>query len=611
MASKTPKTNLEIAELLRDVAAAYQLKGEAKNKFRIVAYERAADAVEHASSELKDLWDEGKLNDVPGIGESMTAHLDDLFKNGHSKHFDEVLKGLPPSIFKLMELPGIGVKTAHRLVTSLKIGNTNPVADLESLAKAGKIATLDGFGEQSQEDIIKSIGRVRKRVKRHLLPYAMDIAQDIIAWLKKDKNIIKVEALGSLRRKASTIGDLDIAIASTNPQVSLEHFTNYPKKQRTLEVGDVSSSIITTGGMQVDVIALPKTSFGSLLQHFTGSKHHNVALREYALKKGLSLSERGIKVVSKAKILTKNDILRLEKVAHLNKKTEIYEFADEKKFYNFLGLTWIPPEIREGLGEIEQAKLNKLPKLIQLSEVRGDLQIHSNFDIETSHDLGQSSMEEVIEKANSLGYEYIAFTEHNPSHSKHSVDEIINILKKKKTKIEKLNTSLRGSLKRVFNSLEIDILPNGSLPVSDEGLKLLDFALVSIHSSFDMPKRKMTERILRALSHPKVKIWAHPTGRLLQKRESIEANYREIFEFCVKNNKFIEINCDPARLDLPDFFVKEAMEMGVKFTLGTDAHHKGHMDNMLWGVSVARRGWLEKKHVLNALTLKDFEKMVE
>lgn len=600
-------TNVEIAELLRDVAAAYQLKDEKKNKFKIVAYQRAADGVEHLSSEIKDVWDEGKLADIPGVGPSLAGHLDELFRTGKSGHFNELFEGLPMSIFKLMEIPGIGVKTAYKLVKAFDISDKSPFEDLEKIAKEGKIATLEGFGEDSQAAILRSIGTVRKRVKRHLLPYAYQIANEISEWMSKHKDVLQVEPLGSLRRRASTIGDLDIAVSTNNPLGALDHFVNFPRKTRIIEKGDRSSSIILPGNIQVDCMVQPPEAFGSLLQHFTGSKHHNIALREYALKKGLSLSEYGIRINPK----TKDPKTRLKPFEDTEK---LKQFSTEKDFYNYLGLDWIPPELREDLGEIEAAKEHSLPNLIELSDVKGDLQMHSDFDIETSHDIGESSMEELVEKAEELGYEYIAMTEHNPSQKGHNDKSIIDILRRKREKVEKLNEKLKdssGSVKRVFNSLEIDILPNGNLPVSERGLAELDFALVSIHSSFDLEKEKMTKRVLSALSQPNVKIFAHPTGRKLNERESVELDWEKIFDFCLENDKWIEINADPARLDFPDFLVREGVKKGIKFTFGTDAHHKLGMENMPWAVSVARRGWLTKSDVINTYTLKDFEKMLK
>ncbi|OGM77013.1 hypothetical protein A2197_01080 [Candidatus Woesebacteria bacterium RIFOXYA1_FULL_48_16] len=580
--------NTQIAELLRAIAAAYQLKNEEKNRFRIIAYQRAADAVEHASSELKDLWDDGKLKEVPGIGESIASHLDELFRTGKSGHFEEVMKGLPREMFDLMEVPGIGAKTAYKLVTKIGIKS---LAELEKAGKKGKIAELEGFGEESQSDILRSIEETKGRTKRHILPYAAANAGRVIEWMLKSKVVKRADPLGSLRRQAATVGDIDIAVSSDNSKEALEHFVNYPKKTRVLEKGDRTASIVLPGGVQVDLMVQPPNAYGALLQHFTGSKHHNIALREYALKHGMSLSEYGIKIKGK-----------------LNK------LANEEEFYKKLGMDWILPELREDAGEIEAALNHKLPRLVELKDVKGDLQIHSDFDIETSHDIGESSMEEIIRKADQLGYEYIAFTEHNPSKSKHNESQVVDILKRKREAVEKLNYSFVKShcksIKKVFNSLEIDILPDGGLAIPEKGLALLDFALVSIHSSFRLPRDKMTKRVLSALAYPQVKIFAHPTARKLNEREGVELNWPEIFSFCRKKSKWLEINAEPMRLDLPDILVREAVKTGVKLTLGTDSHHRDGMNNMAFGIAVARRGWVTKDDIVNSRSLKEFEKMI-
>ena len=586
-------SNLEIAEFLRSIAAAYQLKNKDKNKFRIVAYQRAADAIEHLTSEAKDLWDDGKLKEISGIGASIEKHLDEIFRTGKSKHFDSVAKGIPPATFELMKVSGIGAKTAFKLAKQLKIKEAKgAIRKLEKAIKEGKVLGIEGFGEQSQVAIEKSVKEAKSKKRRLLLPYATNVADEIIEWIKKEKSVKSVDVLGSLRRKTSTIGDIDIAIATHSPIKVLDHFTKYPKKQRVLEKGDRTASIIVSGSVQVDIMVQSPDSYGSLLQHFTGSKHHNIALREYAIKKQMSLSEYGIK-----------------------KGGKLVKYSTEKDFYQKLGMDWIEPELREDSGEVEAAINHKLPKLIELKDVKSDLQIHSDFDIETSHDLGGSSMEEVVDEANELGYEYIAFTEHNPSQSKHNDKQTIDLLKHKKEKIEKLNSSIArkgtGSVKKVFNSLEIDILPDGRLPVPDEGLELLDFALVSIHSSFKQQRNTATKRILTALAHPKVKIFAHPTGRKLGFREGIELDWPEIFDFCKKNNKWLEINAQPMRLDLPDVIVRDALKEGVMLTLGTDAHHKDGLNNMIFGISVARRGWATKSDIVNTKPLREFVKMIK
>lgn len=569
-------TNLEIAELLRAVAASYQLKGEEKNRFKTIAYQRAAASIEHLSSEAKDLWDDGKLKEVSGIGESIEAHLDEIFRTGKSKHFKSVMKSFPPAMFELMKVSGIGAKTALKYSKELGIKESKgAMKKLEKAVKKGKVS--------APQDIEKSIKEVKGKTRRLLLPYAAMIANEVIEWLKKEKSVKKVDTLGSLRRKASTIGDIDITVATNEPLKVLEHFIKYPKKQRIVEKGEKTASIIVSGSVQVDLIVQPADSYGALLQHSTGSKHHNIALREYAKKKGYSLSEYGIKKAGK-----------------------LLKFPTEEGFYKKLGMDWIEPELREDAGEIEAAINHKLPKLVDLKDVKGDLQIHSSFNIESSHDVGESSMKELIEKAKELGYEYIASTEHNPSQSRHNEKQMVDVLKRKKEEIEKLSSSIK-----VFNSLEIDILPDGRLPIPDEGLELLDFALVGIHSSFKQTREKATKRVLTSLAHPKVKIFAHPTGRVLDKREGIEFNWPEILDFCKKKNKWIEINANPARLDLPDTLVHEAIKAGVKLSLGTDAHHKDGLNDMIFGVFVARRGWATKADIVNTRSLNEFTKMVK
>lgn len=400
--------------------------------------------------------------------------------------------------------------------------------------------------------------------------------------------------LGSLRRKASTIGDIDIAVSTDDSKSVLTHFTKYPKASRVIEIGEHSSSILLPGNIQVDCKTQEPSRYGALLQHFTGSKHHNIALRELALKQGYSLSEYGIKKVG---------------------KETIKAFPDEKSFYAFLGLEWIPPELREDSGEIQAAKSETLPNLLELSDIKGDLHMHSDFDIETSHDVGENSMKEYIESASKLNYEYIAFTEHNPSQKGHTDSQIYSLLSRKREKIESLNDTfvkpMKKSIKKVFNSLEIDIKPDGSLPVSEHSLELLDFALVSIHSSFRMNRVEMTKRVLTALSFPKVKIFAHPTGRLLGSRDSIDLDWEKVFEVCLQKHIYLEINADPHRLDLPDSLVHDALSAGVSFSIGTDSHSILGLHNMPYGVSVARRGWLTKKNVITTYPLSDFEDMIK
>lgn len=587
-------TNQEIAEILRNVAAAYSIKNESKYYFQIVAYQRAADAIDNSTTELKDLYKQDALETLPGIGPSIKSHIEELLKTNKVTHFKWVFKDIPDAVFPLIKIPSFGPKKAYRLTKTFHLKDPKTVIDeLDKLAKEGKIAPLAGFGKKSEEDIIRSISEYKQgkmKLKRMTLPYAAELAEKVVEYLKKSNYVEKIEPLGSLRRMVSTIGDIDIAVATNNPKEVLDYFTKYPYKERVIEKGDFSSSILVSGGKQIDLMVQKKEAFGSLLQHFTGSKAHNIHLREYALKKGLSLSEHGIK---SSKILN----------------GKIQKYKSEADFYNAIGMDWIPPELREDGGEIELAIGHDLPELVTLSDIKGDLHIHSNFPIEPSHDLGRSKMEDLVEKASNLKYEYLGFSEHNPSISRHNEEELREILKKRNKKIDKILSSNKSV--RIFKLLEVDILPSGKLAIDESSLELLDAAIVSIHSSFSMNTETMTKRVLKGLSHPKAKILAHPTGRLINERQGFNLEWDKLFLFCVKNNKAIEINSWPSRLDLPDALVRKALEYGVKFIINTDSHAAHQMKLMKYGISVARRGWAKKSDILNTLPYNEFRNWLE
>ncbi|OGH02475.1 MAG: hypothetical protein A2798_02360 [Candidatus Levybacteria bacterium RIFCSPHIGHO2_01_FULL_37_17] len=583
-------SNIEVAKLLQNIATAYTIKNEKKFRFQIIAYQKASESIANLNGELSEYIKEDSLELLPGVGPTIKSHLEELFKKGKVKHFDWVLNGIPKSVFVLTDIPTFGPKKAFRLVMEFKLNNEKTVIDqLEKIAKRGKIAHLEGFGEKSEKDILRAIDEFRAgkgKTSRMVLPYAFEIAEKIKNYLLKTKNVERVEALGSLRRRTSTIGDIDFAVSTSNPKAVIDHFVNYPFKERVIEKGDVSSSILVSGGKQIDLLIQPKDAFGSLLQHFTGSKNHNVHLREYALSKGLSLSEYGIK-----KLKTKDK--RLQK------------YSSEEEFYKALGMQWIPPEMREDNGEIELSIANKLPKLLELDEIKGDFHIHSNFPIEPSHDLGKDTMEDMLKRAKSLGYEYLGFSEHNPSISKHTNDQIFKILTKRDKYIEQLKSNKIGV--RIFKMLEIDILPNGDLAVDDKSLELLDAVIVSIHSVFNMTRDAMTERVLKGLSHKKVKILGHPTGRLLNNRSGYDLDFEKIFSFCKEKNIALEINSQPQRLDLSDALVKRAVQRGVKLVIDSDSHAASQMDLQKYGVFVARRGWGKSSDIINTMSYNQIE----
>lgn len=578
-------TNNEIAELFRDVAASYSIKNEAKFRFQLLAYQNAADAIEGLSTQVQDLYREGKLDQIPGIGKTLKERLEELLKTGKVAHFQEVMKGIPEPVFLLMKVPSIGPKKAYRLASEFKLNkNETAIEDLKKVGEAGEIAKLEGFGEKSQTDILRALDEYKKgfgKTTKMLLPYAGEIATDMIDYLKKDSNVKEALPLGSLRRRKPLVGDIDIAVVSKNPTKTIDHFTKYPRASRIIEKGPSGSSLLTTGGAQIDLLVLEPDQWGSLLQHFTGSKDHNVHLRELALKKGLSLNEKGIK----------------------NVKTEKLEkFSKEDDFYKKLGMDFIPPEMREDTGEIEYALQHKLPKIIEVKDVKGDFHLHSSFPVEQSHDQGKSSIEEMTLMAKNLGYEYLGFSEHNPSQSKHTKSQIVSLIKMRNDEIDRISRKLKFP---IFKLMETDILPDGSLALPDEALDELDGSIVSIHSVFKMDKDAMTKRIIKGLSHPKAKILAHPTGRLLNERNGYEVDFETLFKFCREKNKALEINAYPNRLDLEGPVIRMAIEAGVKLTIDTDSHEASQMVLMPYGVSQARRGWATKKDIINCGNVKD------
>ncbi|HEV2339890.1 MAG TPA: hypothetical protein VGT05_03970 [Patescibacteria group bacterium] len=587
-------TNSEIANLLRNVAAAYTIKDEKKFHFQIVAYEKASDAIAKLTTEVSDLYKENKLNTIPGIGPTLQSHLEELMQQGKVKHFNEVLKGIPESVFPLLAIPSFGPKKGYKLVTSFHLKNPQTViADVVKHAEKGDIAKLPTFGEKSQSDILRAVGEFHKgagKTTRMLLPFALEVAEKMATYLRTTPAVVKAEPLGSLRRRRPTVGDIDIAVASDKPHEVIEHFASYPYKKRVIEKGPATSSILTNGGQQIDLMVQPVESFGSLLQHFTGSKNHNIHLRDYALKKGLSLSEYGIKNLKSKEGVRKH-------------------FATEQAFYQALGMDWIPPELREDTGEIEAAINHKLPHLIEAADIKGDLHTHSSYPIEPSHDMGINTMQEHIDAAHKLHYEYIGFSEHNPSISKHTKDQIYTILAKRQEYIEQLK--LKNKSVRIINLLEIDILPNGNLAIDEKGLSYLDAAIVSIHSVFNMNEEQMTKRVLQGLSHPKAKILAHPTGRMLNERSGYSLDFERIFTFCKEHHKAMEINAWPERSDLPDTLIRQAIDAGVTMVIDTDSHAVTHMEVMMSGVFQARRGWAEKRDIINTKEYNQFINWLE
>ena len=576
--------------MLRRVAAAYQILDE--NRFKIIAYERAADSIELLTSEVKDLWENDKLDQIPGIGQGIAAVLDELFRHGSVKHFDEVLRKIPAGVFPLLLVPGIGPKKAYKLVKELKINDDEDdvIGELEFSAKAHLIAPIDGFGEKSEQDILEAIGTYKRgqiKENRMELSLADAIAQEVIDHLKKCKAIEKIDVLGSLRRRVATIGDIDIAVATRKSDEVIAHFVTFPH-QKLIEQGPSGASLLLHNGRQVDLRVQNPESYGAMLQYFTGSKNHNIKLRSYGLTKGKSLNEHGIKNI---------------------KTSKLRSFCTEEEFYQELDLPWIPPDLREDKGEIEAGIAGKLPDLVEISDMKGDLHIHTNYDLKTSHDLGADALEMYLECAEKLGYQYIGLSDHNPKSSGQSVEQIVDIMRRRKEFYEQHFSSWTKKVPNmhIFIMCEVDIQPDGKLALPESAFEFVDAIIVSIHSSFTLSRKEMTARVIAALTaHPKVRIFGHPTGRLLTKREGVELDWREVFAVCKERDIALEINAYPQRLDLPDTIVYDAREEGLRFCINTDSHATNQMDLMRYGVSVARRGWCQKDDIVNALEYTQF-----
>jgi DNA polymerase (family 10) len=561
--------NTAIARVFSDIGDLLELKGE--NAFKIRAYQKAARAIEHYPRELKVMLEQGEdLRDVPGVGEAIAKKTTELITTGKLGYYENLKAEFPEGITNLLSIPGIGPKTANRL--SAELGITS-VEQLEQAINDGRVAKLFRLGDKTADNMLQQIQALRRKDQRTPIGEALPVVEEILGALRSVPGVDNLTYAGSLRRFRETLGDIDLMGTADNPKEVIDAFVSLAPVAQVLAQGSTKASAIVSGGLQVDLRMVEHDSFGSLLQYFTGSKQHNISLRERGRRQRLKLSEYGITSLATDK---------LEK------------FALEEEFYRRLGLQYIPPELREAQGEVEKAERGTIPRLVELSDIKGDLHVHTQWSD------GHNSIEEMALAAKELGYQYIAITDHSAGRGiAHGLDE--ERLRRQISEIKALNERLSGI--HVFSGIEVDIRADGSLDLSHEVLSHLDIVVAAVHSAMNQSEGRMTKRVLSAIENPDVDIVAHLTCRLLGEREPIAINMEAILQAAAKNNKTLEINAMPERLDLNDIHAFRARELGIKLAIDTDAHSVAHFCFMRFGVGVARRAWCEPRHILNTLSL--------
>ncbi|MFZ2390310.1 MAG: DNA polymerase/3'-5' exonuclease PolX [Minisyncoccales bacterium] len=570
--------NQEVAQILFEIGEFLELQ---EIPFKPQAYQQAAIVIDNMEEDIFSLYKkEGidGLKKIPGVGKSIAANIEEFLKTGKIKYFKELKKASPIDLEQLTRVEGLGVKRIKRLWKELGVRN---LKDLEKALDDHKVAPLFGFGEKMEENILESIKFLKQGRGRFLLREIIPEVERISEKFKKIKGIVALSVAGSTRRRKETIGDVDflVAIKDTTDKYLVEKimntFVSMDDVVKVVGKGETKSSIKTKKGLDMDLRLVKDSSFGAALLYFTGSKDHNIALRRIAIKQGYKLNEYGL--------------FRNERRIKGETEEEVYEK---------LGMDWIPPEIRENQGELEAATKKSLPTLIELKNIKGDFHCH------TSWDGGEHSIKEMAERAIELGYEYLGIADHTQSLKiENGLDE--KRLLEQRKEIDSLNKSFleKGINFKVLQGSEVDILKDGSLDINDKTLKILDYVSVSVHSNFKMGKREMTKRIIKAIEHPLVKILNHPTGMILGKRGEYEVDIEAVLKAAQKNNVALEINS--YRSDIGYQTARRAKEMGIKLTIGSDAHNRKELIDIQFGVYQAKRGWLEKKDVLNTLSLKD------
>jgi DNA polymerase (family 10) len=562
--------NLEVAELLYNISELLEIKGE--NPFKVRAYAKAARAIEDMAEDIERVASQEKLKEIPGVGEAIATKLEEYLSTGKLRFYEELKDQVPAGLHDLLRISGIGPKTLKFLNEKLGIKS---IDELEKAAKGHRLRRLSHFGATKEENILRSIERYRQRSTRIPLGIALPLAREIVGQLKKSGFVEKIESAGSLRRRKETVGDIDILATSRDAKAAIEAFVVLPAVKDVLGQGSTKATIVTKDAIQVDLRIVDSRSFGTSLQYFTGSKEHNIKLRDLARQKGLKLSEYDLEDISTG--------------------NKLYCESDDE-VYQRLGLLPIPPEIREDSGEIEAALYGRLPWLVELSDIKGDFHVHTDWSE------GTNTLPEMVSAAQKLGYEYIAVTDHSKAIGiTRGLSE--ERLRKQISEIEKLNDELEDF--HIFAGIEVDIRADASLDLHDNALKQCDVVVAALHTGQTQSRREITGRLVTAMENENVDIIAHPTGRIIGEREEYDVDIDTLMDMAASTNTVLEINAYPTRLDLSDVNARKAKNKRVKLSLGTDAHNTGHLRLMEFGVNVARRGWLETVDLMNTRVARD------
>lgn len=570
-----PIHNADIAAIFEEIAELLEIQNE--NPFRIRAYRNAARQVEGMGVPVADMVAKGEdLTELPGIGDDLAAKIQEIVATGQCKALEKLRKQVPPSITELLKIPGLGPKRVRALYDTLKVKSIDQLA---KAAQAGKIRELEGFGAKTEQTILAALAAHVTGQKRFKLAIAGQYAEPLKKYLEKVPGVQQVVLAGSYRRFKETVGDIDILVTATGAGKVMDKFTSYDEVREVLAKGETRSTVILQCGLQVDVRVVDPECYGAALQYFTGSKEHNIEIRRLAQERKFKLSEYGV-------------FRGEQRIAG----------ETEESVYRAVDLPWIPPELRENRGEIEAARAGKLPKLVELKELRGDLHVH------TKATDGHNTLSEMAAAARAHGFDYLAITEHSRRLTvAHGLD--VKRLRQQMEAIDKLNANLKDIT--LLKGIEVDILDDGSLDLPDDVLGELDIVVGAVHSQFKLARAKQTTRILKAMDHPHFTILAHPSGRLIDQREPYDVDMLKIIRKARERGCFLELNAHPERLDLLDIHCQMAKEEGVLIAISSDAHSTQDFDNLYYGVGQARRGWLEKKDVLNSRSLKELRVLLK